>query len=452
MAAILSDLADAVEDVLGLESESENEQEDGVAPAAAAAAAPAAAPAREARSADAQPRTKKQIAVPKDSATFFRARAKDPKLFNFTPDGNLQVPEMRGQAPKVIELPFYRPSTSEERLIEEQRRYEQIKDVEKEYDENLHSLKDAMIIWRDTGAASDALKFQRELTRLDALRTQLRSPVRWTVENKRVQIRKVLLDKVNEDKRLKYPVYTLNLRSFYFEELVKVGKVAEPVLEDVAEASEGQPQGETFILISTPDDARYGALSPDTMVDFVFNSTMYNGLVQAYELERVTRLGRRKDIGPLLLKSRSPGTIRILAQKVSGDVENPRNLWIEIMRALVAQHPRYADILKSTGDATLVYTNHKEKSLPKERRWGVGLTVEDPATMVRASWEGPNTLGQAWQVVRDSLPAATVPGEEDAPAPLQGGSYNESGKTLADAKKQRSGVLSGYYRKKSVRF
>jgi predicted NAD-dependent protein-ADP-ribosyltransferase YbiA (DUF1768 family) len=362
---------------------------------------------------------------------------------------------MRGQAPKVIEIPFYRPSTSEERLSEEKRRYEQIKDVEKEYDENLQSLKEAMAIWRQTGAASDALKFQRELTRLDALRTQLRSPVRWTVENKRVPIRKVLLDKVNEDKRLKYPVYTLSLRSLYFEELVKVGKLAEPVLEDLAEAA-AEPEGESFVLISTPDDARYGPLSPDTMVDFVFNSTMYNGLVQAYEVERITRLGRRKDIGPLLLKSRSPGTIRILAQKVTGDVENPRNLWIEIMRALVAQRPRYADILKSTGDATLVYTNHKEKSLPKERRWGVGLTVEDPATMVRASWEGPNTLGQAWQVVRDSLPgeaeAEAEAEAEEAKAPLQGGSYNESGKTLADAKKQRSGVLSGYYRRKSGRF
>ena len=47
----------------------------------------------------------RQIAIPKDSATFFRARAKNVKMFKYTADGNLQVPEMRGQPAKVRDIP-----------------------------------------------------------------------------------------------------------------------------------------------------------------------------------------------------------------------------------------------------------------------------------------------------------------------------------------------------------
>jgi hypothetical protein len=83
------------------------------------------------------------IPIPKDSATFFRARAKNPKLFGFTADGNLQVPEMRGQAAKVIEIPYYRPSLPEEIAEEEAKRHDELVSVEKEYDEVLQQLKEA---------------------------------------------------------------------------------------------------------------------------------------------------------------------------------------------------------------------------------------------------------------------------------------------------------------------
>ena len=463
MADIIDNIVDSIGDAVK-----------GIAPAAAAPAAPAAPAAlislgnddsdeevepeaEPEAEAEAEPEAeeekvekkkgaKRQIPVPKDSASFFRARAKDPKAFTFTPDGNLQVPAMRDLPPKVIEIPSYRPSTSEEVAMSEGLRYDKIKEVEREYDEKLRTLKESMATWRSTGASSDAIETQRELARLDALRTHLRSPLRWTVMNKRLTIRDVLVDNFYEVKKLKYPVYNLILRGNTFEDLVKVKGSADAAAEAEAEApAAAAPEQESFIFFGEPEDPDYGPLSPNTMIDFVFNSTMYTSPVQAYELERITRLGRRKDFGPLLLKQRDPEKIRALALKIAGDIENPRELWIEILKTLLTQHPKYKDILESTGKSTLVYANMKEKTIPAPRRWGIGLKADDPGALDRTQWQGPNTLGQAWQAVRGSLEKEEE--EQEGGGVSRGSGFKESGRTSDDMRKQRAGVLMGYYRR-----
>jgi len=383
---------------------------------------------------------KRQIPVPKDSASFFRARAKDPKAFTFTSDGNLQVPAMRDLPPKLIEIPSYRQSTSEELAMTEGLRYDKIKEVEREYDEKIRTLKEAMATWRATGASSEAIETQRELARLDALRTHLRSPLRWTVMNKRLTVRDVLVDNFYEVKKLKYPVYNLILRGNTFEDLVKVKGAGNAAVEAEAQPAAAEGAQEAFIFFGDPEDPDYGPLSPNTMIDFVFNSTMYTSPVQAYELERITRLGRRKDFGSLLLKERNPDRIRTLALKIAGEIENPRELWIEILKTLLTQHPKYKDILESTGKSTLVYTNMKEKTIPAPRRWGIGLKADDPGALDRTQWQGPNTLGQAWQAVRGSL-------EKEEEDNSQEGGFKESGRTSEEMRKQRAGVLMGYYRR-----
>lgn len=383
---------------------------------------------------------KRQIAIPKDSATFFRARARDPKMFKFTADGNLQVPEMRGEPAKVIELPFYRTSLIAELDEGESKRRDELVNVEKEYDETLQSLKEAMEIWRSTGSSADAMKFQRELTRLDTVRSQLRSPVRWTKEYKKLSIREVLTDQFYQVKKLPYSVYGLRLRSYPFEDLVRTTPLQRE--QEVQEVQEEQEE-ESFIFFSDPSDPEHGALSPETMVEFVFNSTKYNSLIQAYEVERITQLGRRKDFGPLLLKSRSATQIRFISSKIAGEVEKPRELWIEILKALIAQHPNYADVLRETGKDTLVYAT------PKEGRWGIGISAEDPDATDREKWKGPNILGQAWQAVRNSLPkvAVAVAEAEAEDTEVKIGGYTEHGKTEEEEKRQRANVLKGYYRK-----
>lgn len=382
---------------------------------------------------------KRQIPIPKDSATFFRARAKDPRSFKFTAEGDLQVPEMRGEAAKVIKLPFYRPANVDEKREMEEAQMDAIKGIEKEIDETAKMLRDAILEWRQTGMASDVIKYQKDLQRLDAQRTQLRSPVRWTKTFKNLSIRDVLVNEFYEIKKLGYPVEALRLRSLTFDKMVRASDVpfvsASASASASAEEEEEEEEEEEFVIFFNPADPEHGLLSPDTMVDFVFNATQYNSLIQAYQAERVTMLGR-KELRVAILKSRSPTQMRIIGSKVVGQVEDPRALWVNILKSLVSQHPRFGEAVAATGDATLVFAD------PRDGVLGIGIPVEDPQVTDREAWKGTNLLGQAWQAVRTSL-------KEEPVEAQKGGSYTEHGTTHREASELRSKVLMGNYRRRA---
>ena len=435
----LTPKTDNVPEAEGSEAEAEAE---GSEAEAEAPSSPVAAPVSKVKV-----KRQRQQPIPKDSSSFFRARAKDPKKFVFTADGNLQVPEMRGEAAKVIALPFYRPATVDEKREVEEKQMDDIKQVEREFDETAKMLKEAISDWRNGGGAADVMKYQRDLQRLDAQRTQIRSPLRWTKKFKNLSIRDVLVNEVNEVKKLGYPVEALRTRGFSDEQLIRASdkKPVTPASldaegEGAGEGSEAEGAGEAeeFVIFFNAADPDHGLLSPDTMVEFVFNSTKYNSLIQAYQVERVTMLGRKADLRMPILKSRSPSQIRIVGSKAVGQVEDPKELWVNILKSLISQHPRFADVLRATGDATLVYAD------PRDGVLGIGIPVEDPQVTEREAWKGKNLLGQAWQAVRASLSLPPQEGEE----PLQsGGAYSEHGTTLKEAKEQRSNVLKGFYRR-----
>jgi len=414
-------------------------------------------PVSQGAGAEAQPAPKvkrpRQEAIPKDSAGFFRARAKDPKRFTFTADGDLQVPEMRGEASKVIKLPYYRPATVDETREEEEKQMDQIKQVEKEIDETARSLRDAMVEWRKgAGGADEVMKLQRDLQRLDAQRTQLRSPLRWTKTFKNLSIRDVLVGEVYEVKKLGYPVEALRTRSLGVEQSVRssdekpLQAKAEGAEDTEGEEEEEEGPAEEFTLFFSPADPEHGLLSPDTLVDFIFNTRQYNSVRQAYEAEKIIHFKREADFLKPLLKTRSTATMRIIGSKVVGQLPEPKETMTTILKSLISQHPRFADMLRTTDGSTLVYAD------PRDGVLGIGIPVEDPQVTDRAAWKGTNFLGQAWQSVRDSLgPLQAKAAEADAQrleaeAPLvqEGGGR---GKTFADAKKQRTGVLIGRYRK-----
>jgi len=136
--------------------------------------------------------------------------------------------------------------------------------------------------------------------------------------------------------------------------------------------------------------------------------------------------------------------MRVIGSKVVGQLPDPKETMTNILKSLISQHARFGDMLRTTDGSTLVYAD------PRDAVLGIGIPVEDPQVTDRAAWKGTNFLGQAWQAVRDSLGplGAQADGarlaEETAPLVQEGGAR---GKTLADAKKQRTGVLIGRYRK-----
>jgi predicted NAD-dependent protein-ADP-ribosyltransferase YbiA (DUF1768 family) len=387
-----------------------------------------------------KPRKKRErlIPIPTDSVSFFRVRAKNVEMFKFTADGNLQVPEMRGEPPKVIELPFYRPATIDEIVQEEDKQMEELRATEREFDETFKLLKTAIVEWRTTGNSSDVIKYQRDLQRLDAQRTQLRSPIRWTKEFKNLSINRILLEEFYEKRKLGYPVLALQTLGLPYEKTVipSSTKPVKVVAEIVEADADVEKEEEEFILFSSPTDPEHGFLSPETMVEFIYNSTKYNCLYQAYEGERLSMLGRQ-DVRPILLKSRSPRQMRVITSRVVGQVEAPRELLINILNSLISQHPNFADNLRTTGTSTLVYTE------PKDGVLGIGMSQTDPEVTEKASWKGKNFLGQAWMAVRTGLPK-----EEEEDIPVQEGGYTEHGTTLVEAKEKRTKVLMGKYKHK----
>jgi hypothetical protein len=123
-------------------------------------------------------------------------------------------------------------------------------------------------------------------------------------------------------------------------------------------------------------------------------------------------------------------------------VEKPRELLIEILKSLITQHPRFAEVLRSTGTATLVFAEAKDGIL------GIGMNPTDPQVTEREAWKGTNLLGQAWNAARASLPPLVEGQEqEDQEVPVQSGGFTEHGKTMAEAKEQRRKVLAGFYRR-----
>jgi len=400
-----------------------------VAPAAAAAppvaAAVAEAPAAPAR----RPRRPKAEVVPKDAKTFFMAMSTNPKKYGFSPTGDMAILTPTGTVDTTIPLPTYRDTTPEERKDYQTEVREKIRSVETEYDEALKNLKDALILWKETGLSSDAIKTQRELTRLDAERSTLRSPLRWVRSYRNLERKSLLLHSKQPDLGIGHPVYSLYLQSIPFNKrvVVSTGETTVPVQKEVVQQKE-----ESFVVFSTGTEE--GVLSPETPMDLTYNGTRYNSILQAYHAERVGQLGNQ-GLRTSILKATNPKTIRFMGDSLKGVIENPssRELLISIAKEAAKQDERIGPVLRKSGLDPLVYAEAKDRVL------GVGLSIDAKEQLVqRDEWMGENLLGQAWEVVRIGL------GDEIQ----SGGAVLEKARTLEDVKTERSHVLMGMYRKR----
>jgi ribA/ribD-fused uncharacterized protein len=396
---------------------------------------------------------KRSIPIPKDSAGWFRARARYPAIFNFTADGNLQVPEIRDTPSSVIEIPPYRRATIDELAELTETRGGQISAIEEEFDATMDEFIGSLEAFRETGIGSDVIRLQRKLATLDNQKSVLRSPLRWIQEIPDPVKRTIFPDLHYEVRHLGHEVYKLSTRKFTFEELVREGVEEFEGAEAEDEAGEGDGEGEgekeeSFVLFYGPEDDTTGFLSPEFPVEFVFNSVRYTSAVQAYEVERTVGLGR-KDVKTLLLKTRSIKTIRTIAAGIKGLPPNPQQLWTDIYAAIMAQHEELAKQLLATGSDRLVYCS------PLDTDAGIGLPIEDPSVLDKTAWKGTNWLGAAIEAVRTQLKltasdeaAVAAAGDMSGGGSggATGGGFTESAKTKEDEQKERAAVVQGYYR------
>ncbi len=380
---------------------------------------------------------------PMNSAEFFKARAKKPNEYTFTADGNLQVPAIESQPAKVIELPFYRSITFDEQSELEEKRKAEIRAIETSYDETLRLLREAIEEFYESGSISKVGEYQNELRKLDAERTNKYRGNRWTHLLESLSVED--LDFTSFDKR-KVPYVTVQYRFRTLnpaEEFIELKD--KPVEENNSDKNENslnldeekEEEDEEFIFFNEPLQA-HGFLSPDSMRTFRYHNVEYNSPIQAFHGERFERVGRVK-LRKLLLGETTAKGIRAFAAKVTGELEDAREVWIEIFKEYIRYNQDLKEPLRETGTATLAYAN------ATDNKWGIGLAMGDPNLEDRSEWTGQNILGEAWMIVRKNL-------ESIEEASMEGGSVTEVAKTQEDVQR-RAGVLANMYKmKKQVAF
>ena len=392
------------------------------------------------------PRKKPELRQPETTQRWFKLRNRYPKRFQFTKDGDLQVPEMAGKPPKVMELPFYRPTPLNElRLIEERRKTE-FAAKQEEFNTARQQLREAMDGFRASGIRGPVMVLQKRLRVLDGEMKHLLTPITWISTLDSVPVRSVEFD-AKGDKKVGYMLQQVKLRHTSWEESVQ--KSTRPFVDpaptaaeatDEEEDDEDTKEEEAFIVFFDPADQEHGFLSPDRPLEFVFNETNYFAPIQAFERERVKALGRDLDFGTAIKKQTTARAVRSWASKLVGFKGEPRDLWIQVLQAFVAQNPILKQQLLDTGDDILVYAN------PTDKVGGIGLAANDEAVADKSKWQGTNYLGEAWMAIRQQLKerAGGAEGEGQAGGAL----YDVVTEDAAEARRnqeKRKGYVAGYY-------
>ena len=391
----------------------------------------------------------KRIPIPTNAETFFRAMNKYPAIFKYTPTGDLQVPAIRDKGAFVISLPSYMPIPPDEREAKEQERALEISRVQREYDAKAELLRGAIDTWRLTGQAAVVVSLQRDMKKLDAELTLLRSPSRWTKGKMGIQQKDVFWDRPTITSPLGHRVFMTRIRDIANKDLFVEKRSEGAYTNSNDDLTPPPPFGtpprkeeepEVFLLFEAPEteDDEHGFLSPETPVEFIFNETKYTSPLQAFHGERLTQL-KRKDLRPLLFRLRGGLAIRKFATRVVGKVENPFELWKQILKTLLQQHPRYATKLRNTGTDTLVYASELDGE------FGIGLGQDSEDALDRDKWKGDNLLGNVWMKLREELPSVEEGDEESV---QEGGAYVDHGKTNQEAKEQRQRILMGLYHRR----
>lgn len=382
-----------------------------------------------------EPRSRVQT-QPTTSKQFFRARGKNPKLYTFTAEGDLQVPALDKQPATVLQLPYYRDATPVELEAFDEERKAKLSTIETQFDAKMTELRQAIVDWRVTNRSSTVLELQSKLRILDAQRTSLRSPYRWTKMYKNPVTRNILFENRYAVRRLGYDVYAYKPQNFPSEILRKATserpeKVS--VVESISRVARPLRAGEQPPLyIFKADDPTTSNLSPYALLSFDYASSRYPSIAHAYEAQRLKEFGKSNIYDRILSKVKDPFAMRKKAVGgVVGAPSDPMALLLLIVRA-ASRRKVFAEALRATGSAPLIFAE------PQDIVLGVGLGADDLNIEDPSKWTGENLYGQALMTVRKEIPEGEL-----VDIVLNGGSVEEkidieTDATIAQAKERKN--------------
>jgi len=153
--------------------------------------------------------------------------------------------------------------------------------------------------------------------------------------------------------------------------------------------------------------AEYGCFSNWYKAEFKYAGKTFNTIEQ-YMMYHKVLMFREYDLADKIMESDDPMEIKKLGRTKFDSFD--ANLWDSVsytivkrgIRAKFSQNLGLLNILLETGNKVLAEASEKDK------KWGIGVAVDDPNRYKMKEWKGKNYLGRILMEVRDELRLASM--------------------------------------------
>ena len=189
-----------------------------------------------------KPKQSRKVKVqPKTIQEFYSARGKDPKKFRINDNGELVAAPVRdGDVEKIFTLPTYRGLTVKEKIAVDAEHRLKVAEAENTVQESQKTLRDTLAAFRAGDAyMSEVVLKNQEVSVAEKALQNLAWPQKQIVNIARIDMRRILLEKTYEERKMPYSVYQFKHYPTEFQETY----VSEKALVEETEVQD-ETQGE----------------------------------------------------------------------------------------------------------------------------------------------------------------------------------------------------------------
>lgn len=211
-----------------------------------------------------KPRQSRKVKIqPRTIQEFYSARGKDPKNFRINERGELVAAPVRdGDVEKIFTLPPYRELTVKEKIAVDADRRLKIAEAENTVQEAQKTLRDTIAAFHAGDAyASEVVLMNQEVSVAEKALQSLAWPQKQIVNIPRIDIRRILLEKPYEERKMSYSVYQFKHYPTEFQEAYVSEKGLVEEAEDESQA-QGPDQGQDEVRapMTAAERARMGGI------------------------------------------------------------------------------------------------------------------------------------------------------------------------------------------------
>ena len=412
--------------------------------------------------------------VPNDLKTFYAARAKNPSLYNYDGRGNLVIREENGSIKTTIPLPKYRKLSPEELEDLEERRRQNIQEIEDEYviaSNELHQLIDDFNNGRK-------LQYQLKDAQLRMADIDMRRSKAYYAKQEAIRVTEVIQTKdiyydikgSPGERGITHPIFRRiiaqhnpddywvramtedeeaneeALAAQKAEETTRIGNGEEPGIRSVNRGLEplvAEPDRNLIILFNRPeDDVKWGVFANDYPIEFNWQGIKYFTVDQALAAEKARFFGKADSIAEIM-RTRSAVTMRSIARKIgeppsdggtlmapkAGEIQQRPLVETDAEKAAREKRAEEWEVERFRILKSILLSKFRQhpyladilkgtgdatlaRADHRDMEDGIGIAITDPRCEQMAMWRGKNLLGKALMEVRTELRLAITANED----------------------------------------